>query len=321
MLLGCIGLIAGSAGAQQAMTRWLDPAVTEFKTVASGNSDYHFHTESKDQRRDFAMHEYDFDFTHPVYQKDGTVYALTTNIHVLDIATSTILPDTGTRMPDHLWDVRFGGAARWVLEDNWTLAAYLQVGSASDKPFDSADELAVMAAVGLRIPVRRDDGLVFLLQYSNTRDFLEGIPIPGVAYEWNPNDDLQILFGVPFSAVDWQFAEKWRLEASYFIPRTVDAKVSYDATDRLTVYSGFSWDGKGFFRSDRTDDDHRLQFYQKRVTGGLKIKLTRQAAVDLFGGYAFDRFFFEGEDYDDRGFNRVSLADGAFVGAKLSFRF
>ena len=39
------------------------------------------------------------------------------------------------------------------------------------------------------------------------------------------------------------------------------------------------------------------------------------------GGWAFDRFFFEGDRYEDRGFNRLEIADGPFLRIQLGVRF
>jgi hypothetical protein len=43
--------------------------------------------------------------------------------------------------------------------------------------------------------------------------------------------------------------------------------------------------------------------------------------LDVSGGFAFDRFWFEGEDFDDRGFNRINLTDGPFASANIRVRF
>jgi hypothetical protein len=41
----------------------------------------------------------------------------------------------------------------------------------------------------------------------------------------------------------------------------------------------------------------------------------------LAGGYAFDRFAFEGESYSDRRENRIDIDAGPFVAARVSVRF
>ena len=43
--------------------------------------------------------------------------------------------------------------------------------------------------------------------------------------------------------------------------------------------------------------------------------------VELSGGWAFDRFYFEGESYSDRRENRVEIGDGPFAVLRVAFRF
>ncbi len=44
--------------------------------------------------------------------------------------------------------------------------------------------------------------------------------------------------------------------------------------------------------------------------------------LTLAGGYAYDRFFFEGKIYEDnRTENRINLAPGFFISARATARF
>ena len=71
----------------------------------------------------------------------------------------------------------------------------------------------------------------------------------------------------------------------------------------LRVYAGFDWDSDHWFRYGRGDKDDRLYYYEKRATIGGRFDL-RHFGVEVFGGYAYDRFYFEGEGYKDRYDNR-----------------
>jgi len=46
----------------------------------------------------------------------------------------------------------------------------------------------------------------------------------------------------------------------------------------------------------------------------------RHVGFELAGGYAFDRFYFEGENYSDRHDNRIDVGAGPFVSARLNVR-
>jgi hypothetical protein len=84
---------------------------------------------------------------------------------------------------------------------------------------------------------------------------------------------------------------------------------------------GFDWTNDRYFRADRPDPDERLFYYEKRIRAGVIIGLARQLYVEVAGGYSFDRFYFEGEGYSDRGQNRVDVEDGPFAAIRLGTRF
>ena len=94
----------------------------------------------------------------------------------------------------------------------------------------------------------------------------------------------------------------------------------YEIARPLRFLAGFDWDSDAYFRAGRSDKDEKLFYYSKRVTAGFRFDL-RHIGVELTGGYAFDRFFFEGERYADNNQSRIDVDDGPFVVGKVSFRF
>ena len=65
------------------------------------------------------------------------------SIHVRNevFHTHAILPDTGQDFPDNLWNIRFATTYRHEFDNGWITGGTLSVGSASDKPFHSIDEM------------------------------------------------------------------------------------------------------------------------------------------------------------------------------------
>ena len=51
------------------------------------------------------------------------------------------------------------------------------------------------------------------------------------------------------------------------------------------------------------------------------MNFLKHLSLELSGGWAFDRFYFEGEDYDDRDDNRIDVESGPFGKAMVSVRF
>jgi hypothetical protein len=63
-------------------------------------------------------------------------------------------------------------------------------------------------------------------------------------------------------------------------------------------------------------------FYsEQRFLGGLAMALGSKAFLDISGGYAFDRFFWEGPTFHDNGRGRLDIGDSPFVGLNLHIRY
>src|SRR6266511_3479123 len=88
----------------------------------------------------------------------------------------------------------------------------------------------------------------------------------------------------------------------------------------LRAYAGFDWDHDKYYRADRDDKDDKIFYYEKRLTAGVRFDL-RHVGFEVYGGWAFDRFYFEGDRYGNRHDNRIDVDDGPFIVGKVSVRF
>ena len=306
---------------QERFARWFDPRLGQQKLQGSYQIEHFFARDVKGQESDLGWTQQEMDVLIPLKQEETSEWALLGGLNVIDMASSARLPDTQDTLPDHLWDMNLGGSYRRRLQNDWIAGARLTFGSASDKPFDSAEELVVNALGTLQIPHGQRNAWLLMLQYSNNREFLQHVPMPGVAYLYQPEQTFRTLVGIPFAMIHWEPATGWTIDASYFIPRTVRAKIQYEIMKNIRLYSGFAWQNQRFFRADRQDGDDRLFFYDKRILAGMQWQLTEQLSLDLQAGFAFHRFIFEGEDYSDRGDNRIEIQDGCFFGIQTRIRF
>ena len=273
------------------------------------------------QATDLGMVQHRLRGVAPLLQSDRFEWALFGGLKALDLGTRAILPTTGGPFPGTLWDVSLGTAARGKLENNWIVGGDLIVGSPSDEPFASFEEMTLTADAFLRIPWSKEVAGIFLLNYSKGREFAPDFPLPGFILAYEPGRDLNLLIGMPFSSLRWAPIKDLELSLSYILVRTVRAQVSYRWLEPLRVYAGFDWDSQRFFRHDRTDDDQRLSYYEKRVGGGLRWEPSLNIFAEASGGYAFDRLWFEGEKYADRSHNRLDIGDGPYVQLRIGFRF
>lgn len=285
------------------------------------------------QNKDFSSSQYDLKAFAPVWQTEREEFALSFNFGVLDTGSQARLqePDhfvanpaaafSAGDLPDHLWNYEIGGVYRRDFQNGWIGGASLAIGSPSDRPFSSGDEISVNLNLLAQVEADENDAWLFMINLSNDRGFLPYIPLPGIAYAWNPSPDLRAIFGVPFSAIDIRITDALDFEATYVLLRNVHAQLNYEIIEQVWLYTAFDWSNQRWFRADREEEDDRLFYYEKTLAGGARWQINSFMFVDAKAGYAFDRFFFEGEDYDDNDRYRVDIDDGPFAAVQLGFEF
>ncbi len=273
------------------------------------------------QGKDFKMSEHRVFTLVPFLQspeRDASAYL---NLRVQDAGTAAVLPDTRESFPDELWDIRLGGQYRQRFDNGWIGGIALGFGSASDKPFASWDEIFLDVNLFARIPAGGRNAWLLFLNYSKTREFLPNVPLPGVGYWYEPNDQARLVVGIPFAFLNLRPVKEVSFSFSYFFVRSVRARVTYSPLGFLRLYGNFEWRNESYYRAERQDDKDRLFYYEKQISAGIQAFLNHHVSLDLSGGFAFDRFYFEGRDYQDRDQNRVSIGNGPFVALRAGARF
>jgi hypothetical protein len=313
---------ATPAEAQAELLQWVDPTLGKMM----GRGDYRIQLYS-DERVDgqptrLDLTQQNFTLVTPLFQSSTDELAMSARLRHQNYDTEARLPDSGQRLPEELWDARAGVSYRHKFANDWILGGSLTVGSASDQPFHSEDELIVRAATLLRVPSGpRNAWLYSLIYVSDAEIFnMRHIPIPGIAYFYSPSDAFKAVIGFPFTSVEYKPFQSVTLEASYFPVRTVRARATWAIFRPLRVFVGFDADHDRYYLADRGDKDDQLFYYEKRITGGMRFDL-RHVGVEITGGYVFDRFYFEGEGYSERTENRFGVGDGTFISGRLSFRW
>jgi len=320
-----VAVVLGTAApvaAQAELLQWVDPTLG----TMMGRGDYRIQfysderVEGQNTRLDLTQHN--FTLVTPLFQNSTDELAMSARLRYQDYDTAARLPDSGQRFPDELFDARAGLSYRHKFPNDWILGGSLTVGSASDKPFHSEDELIVRAAALLRVPSGPRNAWLYSLTYASDVEIfnLRHIPIPGIAYLWTPSDSFKAVIGFPFMSVEYKPFESVTLDAAYFPVRTFRARATWAIFRPLRVFIGFDADHDNYYLADRGDKDDQLYYYEKRVTGGMRFDL-RHVGVEITGGYVFDRFYFEGERYSERNENRFNVGDGTFISGRLSFRW
>jgi hypothetical protein len=271
------------------------------------------------QATDLGYLEHDFSLNVPVWRDSRNDLSVLANVGFEDFSTDAVLAD-GRPFPDQLWDVTVGATYRHRFDNGWIGGVRLAISSPSDEPFNSWDEMAIRVGAFLRVPQGPRDAWLFSLHYSTTREFLPYVPFPGIAYYYNPNDRFQALFGIPlalhYRPVDYVF-----VDFAYAPITTIRARVGVRPWQATEFFVAYSWEHETYFLADRPDTDDRFFAYSQRVSAGVRFGPFQGVRVELAGGYAFDRFYFEGENYGDRDQNRIDIDSGPFVTARLDVRF
>ena len=258
--------------------------------------------------------------TLPVYENSSSGLFATGSVHGLGFQTAAVLPDSRVSFPSQLLDIQVGGVYLHKLADGRAWGVALTGGSASDKPFHAARELARTAFAFYRTPAGDTDAWLYYVVSSTTGQVGHNIPIPGVAYEFT-REKLRGVVGFPFVNLTYQPAPP--VEATfYFAPLTdVLARLSYRAAPGVKTYAGFNWVNYGFLRADRENRRDQFFWYEKRLETGVCWTPGKWVSGQVATGYAFDRYFVENSGFTITGRNRVDVLPGPYLTAQLLFQY
>jgi hypothetical protein len=319
LALGAITVLTLPA-AVFAQAEWLSPTLGQAMFRGEFRETYYPDERVKGQGTELGLIESRLSLTGPLWQSASDELSFSGRVRFQDLDTDAVLPATGVPLPEELWEIRFGPTYRHKFDNGWIAGVNFAVGSASDEPFASLDEITVRGTGFLRVPHGERNAWLFTVNYTNYSDFLGGVPIPGIDYVYSPSDRFTLVLGFPSNSMEWRPTEKLTVQLTYLPVRAVRARLTYQLARPLRVYAGFDWDSDWYLRAGRHEKDHRLFYYEKRLTGGLRFDL-RHVGFELSGGYAFDRFYFEGDSYSDRDENRIDVDGGPFVVGRVMVRF
>jgi hypothetical protein len=307
--------------AQAELQMWLNPEMG--KQIPRADYRFTFYPERavENQEANFALMEHRVSVFTPLYQDSKDEFALAAKGLFQDIDTTARFPDNGAPFPSELWDVSAGISYRHKFDNSWTAGVALTIGSASDKPFHSWDEMYLRFVSLLRIPQGERNSWLFTLIYATDETiFGENVPIPGVAYAWVPSDMLTAVIGFPFTMIRVKPFESLTLDAEYYPFWTVRTRATWEIFRPLRAYVGWQWDSDHYYLADRTEKPDKLFYREMRAYAGVRFDL-RHIGFEVTGGYAFNRFYFVGEGYSDRDDNRIDIGDSWLVVGKVNLRF
>ena len=291
--------------------------VGQLPTVASYNVTWLPAQPVRNQYTNLENEQQRFSILTPVWQDSANEVSVSSHVGLDLIQTRAILPSSFMPFPNELWNIGLGTTYRHLFDNGWIAGGSLQVGSASDKPFNSINVMNVGFSSFLRVPQGDRNAWLFTLSYSPTAQV--PYPIPGVAYSWVPSDRFQANLGIPF-AIIWRPLDDLLLNLSYMPLTNVNARATYRLWGPVRVYTGYHWTNQGYFLADRTDSRNRFLYYDMRVVGGLQA-VYGAWSFDLSSGYAFNRYYTQAMQASLNGSDRVDVGAGPFLSLGLRLRW
>jgi hypothetical protein len=260
----------------------------------------------------------DLSLIHPFYQDASNEWSAAFHLGNELFQTAAVLPATGRAFPRDLWNIHLSTTYRHLFENGWIAGGSVSVGSASDQPFHSYSEMTIGLNGFLRLPQGEHNAWLFTLSYANTSQV--PFPLPGVAFVWQPAENFRMHIGLPFQVM-YRPIDDLTLDFSYMLLTTLHAKATYKLLPRLDIYTAFDWSNEGYLLADRANPRDRLFYYDKRFSGGVKYVWSEHFSLDLATGYDFDRYWFQGQRYGERNFNRVDVGSGVFLSFQVQARW
>jgi hypothetical protein len=303
------------------MAGWSSPTVGQVPVRSDFRATWFPSEKVAGQGVTLGSQQYDFSLSFPFWQDSPDEWS--GNIHIRSevFQTGAMLPNTGEHFPDKLWNVHLGTSYRHLFDNNWIGGGSVNLGSASDKPFATWNEVVASATAFLRVPQGDHNAWLFTLNLSTNSEVLPGIPIPGVAYFYAPSEWFQATIGLPFASVTYRPWDDLTLQLTYALLTNVHAKASYQLARPLRIFAAFDMYNESYFRAERLDDRDRFFYYDKRFSGGLHWRLSRHSSLDLSSGYLFDRYYFEGRNLNNGSNNRLNIGDGPFAAFQVRIHF
>lgn len=267
--------------------------------------------------------EADEDFSLRVYESLGRVRLKPGDVASPRVGWEFLYLDLDTddpSLPDQLVDQSVGFATPIAKSGDWVFALSAGFGYAGDTPFGDGDAWYPRATFVALTQPNETSAFVFVLDYDRNRTFLPDVPLPGFVYTGRVSDRLLYTIGLPVSSVTWKPDDRWTLTATYLVPYTLDADVSYEVVEGLSLYGKLESRYEAFFIDGLEENYHRLFFEQRRAEAGVRWTPREGMNVTVGAGYAWGGEFSTG--WDLRETDEVTdISDEPYVKAGIEFQF
>lgn len=268
-----------------------------------------------------SLRQHRMDASIPLNNLSDKKWKLLLNANGDEIRSAARFPN-GRPLPNKLWQIGAGLSHMRMLEGDRTIGGSFLIGSSGDKPFSAARDLTYQGNMVYKVPLEGEAAWVFFLNVSNTRGFLNNIPLPGAAYFFKAHSRLRMAVGLPFFTLFWTPIDKTIFSLSYFPLYNAQAKFSYFIFGPAHVFIQAKYQSDNYFLSDRANKKEKIFYEEAFASVGFAMPLERNILVDGTAGYSFDRKYFLGEKSSARKDGQLRRPDKAtFASIKLIASF
>lgn len=216
------------------------------------------------------------------------------------------------RLPDRLVDQSLSAGLFVAKVEGWIAGITVGAGYAGDTPFSDGHAWYGKGTAFVGKGLTKNTGLVLAVDYDGNRTFLPDVPLPGFAYTFKADRDLQVIVGLPINALTWEPKDGLRVELTWTLTDRFDGRVAYDVSKQWTVFGRFETRSTGFHLDELEASNDRILFHQRRAEAGVTWNPKPMVRVLVAGGYAFEQEFTVG--WDSREDEELAeLDDAAYV--------
>jgi len=227
--------------------------------------------------------------------------------------------DSGRQVPADLYRLEAGVSYVSKLPENRNWGVRGSVGSASDKPFASLDDVTFSLGANYGFPASGNGFWRLSVVVSNNSLIGNYIPIPGVGYLYK-TDTFSGIFGFPVTSLQWTPLFPWSFSLGIFGPN-IHTEAAYGSIDRFQLFSGFYWTRQSYIPSERDNVKDRLTIEEMKASAGFRVPLGESLLAEVQAGPVFDRSIYIGSGPLNRGGGSVSLPSEWYVSTALKLKY
>ena len=206
-----------------------------------------------------------------------------------------------------------------VFDETWYVQAEIGAGHSSTNSYADGEGFFGSATVQLSSRLTQHSHLQMGVSYDGHRSIWPDIPVPYIAYTVVPSRTLRYTLGLPFSEVNWRFAEQWSFQMGMSIVVPGQVKLVHHVTEAFALFIGYQSQTVAFHHAD--DQDNRRLFLQMD-RGELGMSYQQDSLrYEIAAGWGFNGEITRGFDIlrDDQRVREFN--DGLFARARLRYVF